>query len=622
MSDKDNKKILEVGDEDFQKIRQELKREGKKDKIVIKSLKIVNYPVKKLQQRYNVRYKFNKKHLVMDLVVAGLALFLVGINVFYWLGGFHYFINKVDVNITVQSEMIVSGERQVFEIEYANNNAYAISLSQLSLQLPDHFVMEEISKTEYDRSNNTLYIGELAPGANGRLIVTGTYFGDVINHDLLVATVSYYKTNKKGVRLWGQFRKIEKYTLQATSSLIMTDIEFPEKVVSGQEITVPIKVANNSKINIDEIKITPELSEAFTVVAGGNNYIDGSWYWYQLGPGEELIQNVVLKVVTGVDSIELSFQGLIKYDGDYLVQNNYQERKEVFDPGIVVTHALDREVIAAGDRVNFTVYVNNQKDYTIEDVEIKIMLSGSYWSLSSTKPMVSKIEGNQLIFNQDNFAELALIQPREQKQITFSVGTKAFVSGVTEPELSSKLLTAFDVENIRVQIGGDQRQVRVSSNLQVRAFARYYTAGGEQLGRGPLPPEVGQETKYWVFLQLLNDINTMDNVSLSATVPVNVNWTNRSSVPVGNAVDFNASTRRITWSISKVSVDPKNIGVAFELGIVPIVAQQGQAAILLRDIVVSGRDSFTGERISRTIGSVTTNLVADEKVSFEAGIVK
>ena len=55
---------------------------------------------------------------------------------------------------------------------------------------------------------------------------------------------------------------------------------------------------------------------------------------------------------------------------------------------------------------------------------------------------------------------------------------------------------------------GDAAELPVATEVAMQNSIRYYTEEGDQLGRGPLPPQVGETTKYWVFVQITNTTNT------------------------------------------------------------------------------------------------------------------
>ncbi len=616
-----DKNLLEIRDDDFQDIKQELRREGKKDNIVIKSLKIFTYPAKRLKKRYNIRYRFNPKHLAMDLIIVGAILFLIGLNIFYWWGGFHYLTNKLDVRVTLVEQQIISGGQNTFIVKYENNNNFALNLASLSIKFPENFILQEVSRTDFNYQDNTVYLGDLTPGANGQILFVGKIIGAIDHEQSFVANLSYYKTNKQGARLWGQFQEIERLKYLPNGSAVLFSRVMPDRLVGGQEFNVPITLTNQTGLVIDELRLSL-ISSDLSVIDGGELYLDNNWHFYQVEAGASVSLTPLLKVKAVKDSAELTFVVDWKYQDKYYRQIFAVERHEVFNPQFTIEQIVNQANVNPGDLIDFSIKLNNQGQYNIEDLHLEMNFLGDYWDVNSIKPSNGKIQENSVVFDYEVLPELNLIMPHESKELDFSVKIKNVLLGVVNPEIVLQTNVGFKVENESVFLRGTKNEWRVNSNLNVRAFARYYTAEGEQLGRGPLPPKVGETTKYWVFLQLLNDINSMENVSLTAILPTSVNWENRSSVPVGNAVNFDPATRKITWTISKIKVDPRNIGVAFEVSVTPTSEQKGKVINLLENIVVSGQDSFTGKSLTRSIAGVTTNLIFDDRGNLNRGIVE
>ena len=622
MDNKDNNEpIIEVRDSDFKEIEEELQREGKKNNLTIKSLKVFTYPIERLKRRYHVRYKFNPKHLVFDIAILVTILTVFASLIFYWVGGFHYFQDSFVLKISPQEMNLKSGQVATYVVSYENNNKFVLSLATLAMKFPDNFTLLEVSRTDYNRQDNTLFLGDLASGANGQLIIQGRLFGDIEKTEEIVAHVSYYKTNKWGARLWGLFGDLASYSFRPTGSQVSVALGLPETLISNEEFDLPISIVNNTDVVIDELKLVPGMMKNFQVVTATDNYIDGAWYFYQLKPGDRVVVNSIAKVATTELSTEIKFDAFIKYNGNYLKQFSLNKRQDIFDPHFTTMAVIDRSVVKVGETVKYSVTLRNTNGYNIEDLSLKLTLDGSYFDVASLTPG-GQVSGNTVTLDQSRLPALALIMPNETKTLDFFVKIKNSSAGSINPNMTIGNKVSFVVNNLPATVRVNDVNVKVSSDLNVRAFARYYSAEGDQLGRGPLPPVVGQKTKYWVFLQILNDINAVDNLTLTATLPPNVDYENRTLVPVGNAILYDKNTRTIKWSISKVKVDPTNVGVALEVGLTPSAVDLGKYATLLRDIRVSGTDSFTREVLTEQVAEITTNISFDDKGILLGGLVK
>jgi len=151
--------------------------------------------------------------------------------------------------------------------------------------------------------------------------------------------------------------------------------------------------------------------------------------------------------------------------------------------------------------------------------------------------------------------------------------------------------------------------------LSFKAFARYYSPEGDQIGRGPLPPKIGETTKYQVYWILENGPYGFENIVATGTLADNVSWT--GFTPLGSDdLMYDSLTRKLTWKPSKVktslNLSPSQ-GAIFEVALRPDSWQKGQLAPLLMDVKISGKEQLTGITLKVEVEDITTALVGDKK---------
>jgi uncharacterized cupredoxin-like copper-binding protein len=602
-------------DEDLEKVEEDIIRAankaGKKNVIV----NIFTYPHKKLKKRWHVRYKFNKKHLMMDLLIAAGVLVLVGLNIFWLYGGFHYFSNKLDVEISSPLEMI-SGAEVEFIIDYENKNKYELEEVIMSLRLPEYFELAEVSREEYDLEHNTLELGNLAPGANGEIIVRGQLIGEYESEQYLVANFNFYKTNKKGERLWGQFSKNKVERFMISGSYLEIETELPDNLVNNQVFDWPIIIKNTSEALIyEQIRFEPEYDSEFI------NFGLAPVQIQNFGPGQEKEIKLSVRVSTASENKDLALKVFWFVNGVELNQFTWAKEQPVFKPKFLFEAEIGSGVaVNPGEPVELNIKYQNAGRFTIENVSLTLDLLSDYWTLSGVEGDVGKIQANKIIWNAQQIPRLALLQPGESGEIALKIKTRSYVSGSADVDLQSRLKTNFKVEGQEVELIGPTVSAKLNSNLMVSAYPMYYARTGDQLGRGPIPPYAGEETKYWLFARMVNDINAVDNVRFSAELPFNVTYTGKGSVPVGDPIKVDG--KEISWQISQVPVKPSNIGFALELAIVPTASQVGTYPLLLQNMQISGIDTVTGEQITKNLGSVNTKLTNDKRGLLRDGKVR
>ena len=604
----ENRKInIESGD-DLEKIEEEIikaaGKAGKKNVIV----NIFSYPHEKLKRRWQVRYKFNKKHLVMDAIIAAVVLTLVGLNIFWLYGGFHYFSDNLELKISSGQKEYASGEKVVFQIEYNNGNKYELEETALSLILPENFNLEKVDRAGYDYDHNIIKLGDLAAGANGEIEVKGQLFGGVGDEQVLAVNLNYFKTDKKGNRLWGQFTNNALRKIPIKKSYLEVKTILPDKLVYGQQINLNVQVVN-AGVDLDYELLKLKIDDHEFIIKNLSSL-----------KTEETQIPIVIKTENFYQpEITLIWERA----GMSLLQKQFNLNIPVIQPMFKVVSLINKgEVANPGETIEVVLAYGNNGVYTIENAEISIDFIGDYWNLKQTDGEVGKIIGKTMVWTFKELPKLALAQPKEGGEIRFNVGTKNFVVGSNDFSLKTRTNLKYKIEGQAVQIVNEIVETKLNSNLSVKAYPVYFTGSGDQLGRGPLPPRVGQETKYWVFFQLVNDINPVKNVVVKILSEGNVVFTGKTNVPVGDPVEINESASFLTWKISQVPVKPEGIGFAVEVAIVPTLAEWNTYPLLFSSMNISGLDSKTGKAIDKTLAGPTTKLLYDKKGKGKDGVVK
>lgn len=188
------------------------------------------------------------------------------------------------------------------------------------------------------------------------------------------------------------------------------------------------------------------------------------------------------------------------------------------------------------------------------------------------------------------------------------------VAYVFTPEL---ILAEDDNGVPTARIVGPPLTLAVAGELRVTTTARYFTPEGDQVGRGPLPPRVGQTTKYWMTWDMQNILRNADQVAVRAVLPGGVEWTGRSMTVDGDGPTFDVASRTVTWTIGKLE---RAMSASYELAVTPTAEQAGSFATLLGETTARGVDDL-GTELAVTAPAVTTELLEDERARGK-GIVE
>jgi len=583
---------------------------------------LLRHPIKRLKRRWHIRYKHNKKHLLLDFIIGACVLILIAVNVFWIFGGFHYLIDKTEVEISMDKEEIGIGEQVEFKVEYFNGNKFDLEEFNIALLLPKNFEILDVSRENYDFDHNVLYVGRVKGGSKGELTVTGNVWADLGAEQLLVVNTNYYKTDKKGDRLWGQFQTPFSLKYKVEKSGLKLDFDAPEKAVNGQIADLVLNIKNNFNFKLNTFFVQPLVNGNFQIVSSDQPFQNQQWIFPQLYKGQVKQINIKARVL-GKKKVYPAFNVLADINGNKIKVGYVSKAVELFETDFVSSLGFVKtEVIKPGADVDLQIDYNNKNGYSLEDVQFEIELLSDYWNLSASNLGVGdKQLDNKILISSDHISKLALIQPHETGQINLKLKTKTYLAQ-SIPGLSARLNVYYKVNELPVYVLGEKVNTALSTNLRTSATVRYFTDYGEQLGRGSLPPKVGKETKYWIFVHVLNDINEVENVQVSAELYNNVTWTGKSNVTVGNALDYNEAIKTVSWVISKVPKAPKNFGFAFEVGLMPSEVQRNKYAGLVKNIYITGKDVLTSKQVDYVVPALTTQLFADQIGALKGGKVK
>ncbi|MDP3771632.1 MAG: hypothetical protein Q8R16_05000 [bacterium] len=185
--------------------------------------------------------------------------------------------------------------------------------------------------------------------------------------------------------------------------------------------------------------------------------------------------------------------------------------------------------------------------------------------------------------------------------------------------LTPELILAEDALGVpTARISGSPLTIDVAGELRISSSARYFTPEGDQVGRGPLPPRVGQTTKYWVTWEVQSFLRDADRVVVRAKLPDGVEWTGRAMTTVGEEPTFDVASRIVRWNIAglhrTVGDDRTVASASFELALIPLPEHVGSFATLLEMTQASGVDDLRAE-LGDTARPVTTELQLDQRAA-------
>jgi len=276
-----------------------------------------------------------------------------------------------------------------------------------------------------------------------------------------------------------------------------------------------------------------------------------------------------------------------------------------------------------GNTLHLAVGYENTATEPVQDVSIKVRFEPPIfldWAHAENTAS-GTVSGNSITWNKKQIGVLERLPPGQEGTIEFSIpvlnnatGTSAF-QVVTEATMKSVGETI-----VNRTIKSTPITFRFRTDADLTNHARYFSEEGAPLGMGPLPPVVGQTTRYRIEWNLAKTSHELKNLAVTAMLPKRVAWTAKSVVGAGE-LRYDATTRGVTWSLNRVPGDVKDVSASFDVDLTPGELDAGRFADLLGETRVEFTDADVNEIVSRTKPPLTTDLQNDEGAKSK-GVVR
>ena len=573
------------------------------------------------------------RSLLWWVLGIAIAFFLVsaGVFVYYFtLGSGGSVAAPGNIDITVRGPLsVVGGEPAELQITVVNRNQAPLELADLVIEYPEGTRSPSDFLTDLPRQRISL--GSIEPGGRRQGTVSAIFIGAEGVRENVHVELEYRVADSSAI-----FVSETDYSVSFASSPVSVSIESNEETVSGQTVVMTAKVASNVDTVLKDVLVEADFPFGFTLESANPDasYEDKDlWEIGDLQPGQEY-EITVRGRIEGQSGDERVFRFNVgtrkELDTDRIdvLLAEGLHHTNIARPFIGLNVSLNKQSgedptsALPGETVNVAVSWVNNLSTSITNAVIVASLDGftiDGRTVRTTDGFYRSTDNTVLWDKSTTRGELETLAPGQRGSVSFSFE----VPPETEllDERNSKLTITIHAAGKRsAQVGVPEtlqattkREVKLESNLQFAVQGFYYQNPFGSVG--PLPPKVNEETTYAIVFTVANTSNRIEDAVLTATLPPYVRWMGVYS-PAGERLDFIASDGGVRWDIGDIapgvgvgSAPPRQ--VAFAIGFTPSASQIGQEPPLIRDLQLTGYDSFVEKNLSRTHLDVTTNLLDD-----------
>ncbi len=573
---------------------------------------------------------FNPRRI--KLVVGGLGMLLLISLVFFFMGRGSFGESRVELEIEGPKE-ISAGESVSYKITYANNNKISLSDIKLSFFYPLDAIVTRDNNV-LDVTNENFDLGELKSGESGEKTLTAFIVGDKGNIKTARATLTFKPSNLSSV-----FKKEASLATTITTLAVPITLVAPPTVINGQNISYLIDYRNQSSGDLQDLRFQVRYPDGFkssqyspqpTTKSQGQDI----WMIPALKQGEGAritIQGALSGNERETKTISVVLQKKITTaTGDNYVDFEKTEASSVIatpllSVGLTVNDSVDYTA-HAGDLLRYKANLKNNSNSGIAGLSFSVHLDGSMFDFTSVRSdgfFDSRV--GTIYWNSSTVAALNNLGANQSATVEFEARLKSSFSGSLGARESFVKATAH-LETPNVPADLDIDKLTADSELITRissspTFAQKVLLNDSAFGSsGPFPPKVNSKTAFIVRWSLVNPSSDLSSAKITATLMPGVVWEERARVSGSQPQPvYDARQGTVIWDLGTL---PAGIGVSFpqyeadfQISITPSVNQAGGPVPLLKNVSFEGTDTFTKERILRTIPDVTTANVSDSSAS-------
>lgn len=583
------------------------------------------------QKAYHLKFSHARKLFIFDmLLLASIVVLFSATLYWYWYDptitkqvqlDFAY---QVTEPLSPDSGRILSGEEITLTANYTNNSTVELTQPVLQLKLPAGFILHYTDQANFVTSTRSISLLNLLPKTGGQLTLVGQFFSEPNVDTPIQAELVYQQKNSQ------RFEVKESKLLAITrGSVLQINAQAPTTIYHGTSWDMPVIIKNISRAPVTNVRVSlqsnTEATKTFTAVTIGENR-EAVWNIPVLPPQETATATAHLigKFPVGTAEFTASVIPAVIINDQEIRQGTISARSTVVHPEISLTHTWDKTTVIPGQNTHLTLNLKNTGSITLNNASVTIPLPTGLINVNQLAALNhTAARNNTLIFTAQTNKALQQITPNEEIILDVVIPVTTFPIGQTNSELNVPV--KFSATTNQSTLAYEQQitvpGIKVGTNLRLIPQGFYYSPEGDQIGRGPLPPRVGKETKYWAMITLQNSTSEVNGVTLSGTLAPHVVWTGKTTVSQGREPSYNATTRTFTWQVNTLAAQ-ENVQINVELALTPEANQINTSPLLLTNLRASGQDSFIAVPVSVGPIALDSSLRADALAQEKGTLVQ
>ncbi len=552
---------------------------------------------------------------LMRIIVTLIALLVFGVG--GWLG-YTYWLNGGEreyLKVTIEApETPVSGETAEIRISYKNPNKQPVADLDIDINLPKSFTIDSMLPLPTDEEELVWDIGTIGGQSDGEIVIKGVWIESIETAQVLQALANFRPSNFNS-----EFQTIARKDVTTETSIISLEATAGSEGAPGRPIEHQVTLKNTSEtLPMDNIIVRASVPDGFfldesnpAVEAGGPI----EWRFDSIAPQEEINITYTGSFAGDVSGFQYSdIEIFAERDNRSYLQAKEQVFTDVLTSALstllVVNGATDSTTARLGSTLRTSISIENTGNALVEDAELLLNFEANKgipinWNTSG-------LNGGR-VTSEGIYWSASIVGPIDQNgNATFNLNLPILDS--LDSNRADQFTITAELTSGGITIKSTPIMVTISTDASLNVEARYYDENGNQVGRGPLPPKVGEATRYQIIWTLTNSLHPLERVEIESSLPPYVRFIGSDNTDLGTLTQEMSGA--VVWNIPSVPADINKVQATFTIEVTPPNGSNGSFLKLIPSTTMQVRDAVSETDIQQTAGAVDTELPTD---SFAEG---
>lgn len=508
-----------------------------------------------------------------------------------------------EVKLTIDAPVETpSGSELSYEILAENNSDTTLTSVVLEIFYPRGFSFVDSTPDAEDGQARKFNIPNLSEGEEYKVVIVGRLSGSVQEIKPINLKLHYIPEN---------FRTA--FTKEATANTVIlapdlsVQISAPNEIVTGQTIRYDLEITNISDRAFPELflkLVYPDKFEFETAdppPASDDENDKTQWTIKNLGVSQSRQISISGKIFESAGKESLIQAEILLPDefGQLSSAGRTFAFTEVRPAPLLISQAMIEtpDPIYPGEELRYEVKYENRSNIAVSNVVIATVFETPVFDLSRIDSDEGQLSAGSLKWTPATAPELLVVDPGQKGSFVFTVPVSARLVLEMRKNPLGKTRVEYTAKELSETVSGNILEFKVQTQVTLHAISN--VAGGEN------PPQEGQTTVYRVEVEIENTVNDLVDAEFSAIMPrLDTEFDSVSILPTEEAdnVQFVPVTGRLKWKIGKIFALSGSFHerrkISFEFKTTPRTEESLHEELLLKDLVVSGTDEFTGKKIT------------------------